>query len=87
LQVVPRLTPELAVLPWEALYDDEEQAYVCRTEPLLRHVDAPFPQLSPRVAPAAHLRCGRIPEEPNQLRVEDERQRLDVALQGLAGKA
>ena len=43
LQVVLRLTaPGLAALPWETLYDPEIGSYVCRKEPLVRHVAAPF---------------------------------------------
>ena len=33
--------PELAVMPWEALYDDELTSYICRTKGLVRHIDAP----------------------------------------------
>lgn len=43
LRVVLHLTvPELAALPWEALFDPETGAYLCRTEPLVRYVDAPY---------------------------------------------
>lgn len=43
LRVVIRLTaPELAALPWEAMFDPETGAYLCRTEPLVRRVDAPY---------------------------------------------
>jgi hypothetical protein len=43
LRLVLRLTaPELSVLPWEALYDSELDAYVCRTEPLVRHIPSPY---------------------------------------------
>ncbi len=43
LRVVLRLTaPELAALPWEALFDPETETYLCRQEPLVRHVPAPF---------------------------------------------
>jgi outer membrane protein assembly factor BamB len=43
LRVVLRLTvPELAAVPWEMLFDPETEAYVCRQEPLVRHVPAPY---------------------------------------------
>ena len=43
LGVVLRIIePELAALPWEALFDPEIDEYLCRTEPLIRHVDAPY---------------------------------------------
>jgi hypothetical protein len=42
LRVVLRLTqPRLAALPWEALFDPENEAYICRQEPLVRQVPAP----------------------------------------------
>ncbi len=43
LRVVLRLTaPQLAVLPWEAMFDPETGRYICRKEPLVRHVPAPY---------------------------------------------
>ena len=46
VQIALRLdAPGLAALPWEALFDPETQAYLCRKEPLVRHVPAPY---SPR---------------------------------------
>jgi tetratricopeptide (TPR) repeat protein len=43
LRVVLRLTaPELAALPWEMLFDPETETYLCRQEPLVRHVPASF---------------------------------------------
>ena len=39
LRVVLRIdTPELASLPWEAMYDAVDGAYVCRRDQLVRHV-------------------------------------------------
>ncbi len=38
--------PQLAALPWEAMYDPSAGAYVCRHEQLVRHVpvaSAPTP--------------------------------------------
>jgi outer membrane protein assembly factor BamB len=43
LRVVLRLTvPELAAVPWEMLFDPETGTYLCRQEPLVRHVPAPY---------------------------------------------
>ena len=43
LRVVLRLkAPELAALPWEMLFDPETETYLCRQEPLVRHVSAPY---------------------------------------------
>ena len=42
LRLVLRIdTPELAGLPWEAMYDDSSGAYVCLQEQLVRHVPIP----------------------------------------------
>jgi hypothetical protein len=44
LRVVLRLAaPELAALPWEMLFDPEAGTYLCRREPLVRHVPASHP--------------------------------------------
>ncbi|KFF58902.1 hypothetical protein JF66_15030 [Cryobacterium sp. MLB-32] len=41
LRLVLRLAaPELAALPWETLYDPEDESYLCRRESLLRHIPA-----------------------------------------------
>lgn len=43
LRLVLRMTaPELAALPWEMLFDPETETYLCRQEPLVRHVPAPY---------------------------------------------
>ena len=43
LRLVLRLAaPELAALPWEMLFDPETDSYLCRQEPLVRHVPAPY---------------------------------------------
>ncbi|MER5215801.1 CHAT domain-containing protein [Streptomyces sp. NPDC002838] len=42
LQIVLRLddSPELTLLPWEALFDPQADSYVCRQEPMVRHLEA-----------------------------------------------
>src|SRR5207249_2496646 len=39
LRMVLRVNaPELAALPWESMFDDAADSYVCRREPLVRYV-------------------------------------------------
>ena len=40
--VLRLIAPELAALPWETLFDPETETYLCRQEPLVRHVHAPY---------------------------------------------
>ena len=82
LRVVLRLTaPELAALPWEALFDPETQSYLCRREPLVRHVPAPFtpPPLEIR-PPLRILGLVASPRGLPVLDVETEQQNLEAAL-------
>lgn len=82
LQVVLRLTAKgLAALPWETMYDPDIGAYVCRKEPLVRHVAAPF--TAELLAVQSPLRILGMVASPRGLPVLDvraERQRLDDAL-------
>jgi uncharacterized protein with WD repeat/tetratricopeptide (TPR) repeat protein len=73
--------PELAALPWEAMFDPETGTYVCRTEPLIRHVDAPYTPQPLDVHPPLHI-LGLIasPKGLPMLNVEAEQQRLEQAL-------
>ena len=83
LRVVLRLTAsELAVMPWEALYDTELESYVCRTEPLVRHIDAPYtPEPPLQVSPPLRiLGVAASPRNLPGLDVEAEKQRLEEAL-------
>ncbi|GAA2030277.1 hypothetical protein GCM10009819_12410 [Agromyces tropicus] len=82
LQLVLRLTSaELAALPWETLFDPTDGTYLCRREPLVRHVPSPH-----STAPLAIERPLRIlalvasPRGLPQLDVEAERERLEDAL-------
>ncbi|MDT3399138.1 CHAT domain-containing protein [Streptomyces sp. B1866] len=82
LRVVLRLsTPQLAALPWEALYDPETQGYVCRSQPLVRHVPAPYvpPPLEVR-APLRILGLVAAPRGYAELDAEAERRHLEQAL-------
>jgi len=82
LRVVLRLTaPELAALPWEALFDPETQSYLCRREPLVRHVPAPFTQPPLEIRPPLRI-LGLVasPRGMPVLDVEAEQQNLETAL-------
>jgi hypothetical protein len=82
LRVVLRLNaPQLAALPWEAMFDSETQTYVCRREPLVRHVPAPYTPAPLEVTPPLRL-LGLVasPRGLPALDVSAEQQRLSEAL-------
>jgi len=82
LRIVLRLTaPKLAALPWEALYDNEIGAYICRKEPLVRRVHAPY-TAEPRelVPPLRVLGLVAAPRGLPELDVPAEQRRLSEAL-------
>jgi tetratricopeptide (TPR) repeat protein len=82
LRVVLRLTvPQLAALPWEAMFDPETGAYLCRTEPLVRRVDAPYTSDPLEVDPPLRI-LGLVaaPRGLPALDVEAEQQHLEQAL-------
>jgi len=82
LQIALRLTaPELAALPWESLFDPHADVYLCRKEPLVRHVSAPYSP--PALAVEPPLRILAMAASPRGLPLLDvpaERARLDEAL-------
>lgn len=84
LRVVLRLTaPELAALPWEALFDTETNTYVCRKEPLVRHVPAPYtPDPLDVVPPLRVLGLVASPRGMPILDVAAEQRHLTEALAG-----
>ena len=83
LQLKLRLTaPKLAALPWESLYDAETGSYLCRKEPLVRNMSAPY--TAEPLAIEAPLRILGIIASPRglpYLDAEAERSRLEQALQ------
>ena len=82
LRVVLRLTaPELAALPWETLFDPETDAYLCRQEPLVRHVPAPYTADPVEVRPPLRI-LGLVasPRGLPLLDVEAEKDHLAEAL-------
>lgn len=91
LRVVLRIgTPELAQLPWEAMYDREGAVYVCRRDQLVRHVPvASVPPPPPVQPPLRILGVVSSPRGLPSLAVEREQAHLVDALawpasQGLA---
>ena len=84
LRVVLRLTaPELAALPWETLFDPETQTYLCRQEPPVRHVHAPYTADPLEVRPPLRI-LGLVssPRGLQPLDVEAEKHHLAGALAG-----
>jgi hypothetical protein len=84
LRVVLRLTaPELAALPWETLFDPENESYLCRQEPLVRHVPAPYTADPLEVRPPLRI-LGLVssPRDLPPLDVQAEKGHLDRALAG-----
>jgi len=82
VQISLRLTaPGLAALPWESLYDSQTQTYLCRKEPLVRNVPAPYSPAALQVAPPLRvLAMIASPRGLPALDIEDERERLEAAL-------
>ena len=80
--------PELAVLPWETMFDPETGSYLCRREPLVRHVSAPYvPDPLEVSRPLRILGLVASPRGLPVLDVEAEQKRLTRALaQPLAGR-
>lgn len=89
LRVVLRLgAPELAMMPWETLFDPETETYLCQTEPLLRHIPAPDYNQNPLdVAPPLRI-LGIVasPRDLPALDVETEKDHLSRALAGPIGE-
>lgn len=84
LRVVLRLTaPELAALPWETLFDPERETYLCRQEPLVRHVPSPYTADPLEVRPPLRI-LGLVasPLDLPPLDVDAEKNHLGEALAG-----
>ncbi|MFJ5778868.1 CHAT domain-containing protein [Streptomyces sp. NPDC093094] len=82
LQIVLRLeSPELTLLPWETLFDPLVDAYVCRHEPMVRHLPASYtPNPLPVEPPLRILVVIASPRGLPLLDTEAERERLGEAL-------
>jgi hypothetical protein len=85
LRVVLRIgSALLAGLPWEAMYDNEVGAYVCRHEQLVRHV--PVGSVAAPLTVHPPLRILGVVSSPRglaRLDVEKEKEQLVHALSGL----
>ncbi len=88
LRVVLRIdTPALAGLPWEAMYDKDAGAYVCRQDRLVRHIPVNSVPMPLRVRPP--LRILGVVSSPRglpALDVEKEQDQLTRALARPASK-
>jgi hypothetical protein len=89
LRIVLRIdTPELAGLPWEAMYDADAGGYVCRQHQLVRHVSVaavpPPLQVHP---PLKVLGVICAPRGLPALDADREREQLTRALARPAGRA
>ncbi|WP_157878309.1 CHAT domain-containing protein [Streptomyces torulosus] len=82
LQIILRLEPpELTLLPWEALFDPLTNSYVCRQEPVVRHLAAEHtPNVLPVQPPLRILAVIASPEGLPELDSDAERSRLEEAL-------
>ncbi len=88
LRLVLRINdPALAGLPWEAMFDHETGAYVCRRDQLVRHVPVASAPAPLQVRPP--LRILGVVSSPRNLRGLDadaEKEHLARALAGPASK-
>src|SRR5580704_3169255 len=84
LRIVLRIdAPELAGLPWEAMYDASAGGYVCRQHELVRHVPvAAVPPVLEVTPPLRVLGVVSAPRGLADLDAEREREQLERALAG-----
>jgi len=79
-------SPELAVLPWEFIYDPRRAEYVClsRNTPLVRYIELPQPVQPLRAElPLRILGLAVSPEGLPPLDIAQEKLRVETALEGL----
>ena len=78
--------PDLAVIPWEFLYDPREGEYLAlaRGTPVIRYLELPQPLKPLTVTPPLHI-LGMIasPRDQDRLDTERERRRLETAVKPL----
>jgi serine/threonine protein kinase len=78
--------PELAVLPWEYLYDPQRSDYIClsRATPIVRYIDLPQAPVPLAITPPLRVLCIiSAPRDLAPLNIEREKQRLELALETL----
>jgi CHAT domain-containing protein len=81
--------PELAMLPWEFLYDPKRNAYLCLSTktPLVRYVDLHEPgEQLPVTPPLRILGMVASPSDLPDLKVENEKRRVEEAIRDLEAK-
>ena len=85
LRVVLRLrAPELAGLPWEAMFDPEADEYLCQREPIVRYVETAQPATPLPVNPPLRiLGIVSAPRDLPTLDVAEEQRRLTDAIADL----
>ena len=85
LRVVLRLrAPELAALPWEAMFDAEANEYLCQREPIVRYVETAQPATPLPVNPPLRvLGLVSAPRDLPMLDVAEEQRRLTDAIDDL----
>jgi hypothetical protein len=81
-------SPELAVLPWEFMYDGGSAEYVCLSNitPIVRYIELPQPPQPITITlPLNMLGIGTSRKDKNwdDLDIEREKQRVEKALEGL----
>ncbi|GAA4639839.1 hypothetical protein GCM10023196_103050 [Actinoallomurus vinaceus] len=88
LRVVLRLQdPELAALPWETMFDSENDIYVCQAEPILRYMTVPSATHPLHIDPPLRiLGMTASPSDLCPLDVAEEQRRLSEVLAGLGGQ-
>jgi WD40 repeat protein len=80
------LSPELAALPWEFLYDANGSEYMCLSSatPIVRYLElAQPPRPLPVTPPLSILGIISSPKDLPELDIEREKQRLEKAIKGL----
>jgi CHAT domain-containing protein len=81
LQVVLRLdVPELSAIPWEAMYDAENDQYICLNDPLIRHIPSTTAEPVEVTSSLEVLALVASPDGLTTLDVEAERKKLSDAL-------
>lgn len=81
LQVVLQLdVPELAAIPWEAMYDTENDQYICLNDPLIRHIPSTTAEPVEVTSSLEVLALVASPDGLTSLDVEAERKKLSDAL-------
>jgi hypothetical protein len=81
LQVVLRLdVPKLSAIPWEAMYDTENDQYICLNDPLIRHIPSTTAEPVEVTSSLEVLALVASPEGLTSLDVEAERKKLSDAL-------